>query len=52
MGKKDMTTSMKQIIFTDETRATLDFAGGWAKGWAHQGTNATSDSDGSREEKG
>ena len=46
---KYMRTSMKQVIFTDETRATLDGLDVCGKIW---GTNANSDSDVYREEKG
>lgn len=42
---------IKQVIFTDETRVTLDGPVGWASGHTLR-INATSDSDGGGEEEG
>ena len=35
--KTDMKTDMKMVLFTDETRATLDGSDGWGKGWVANG---------------
>ena len=32
-----MKTDMKMVLFTDETRATLDGPNGWGKGWDGNG---------------
>ena len=35
-----MKTDMNFVLFTDESRATLDDPDGWAKGWVYNGEQA------------
>ena len=35
-----MKSDMKYVLFTDESRATLDGSDGWAKGWVINGDQA------------
>ena len=37
-----MKSDMKYVLFTDESRATLDGPDGWAKGWVINGDHASS----------
>ena len=36
-SKRYMKTDMNLVLFTDESRATLDDPNGWAKGWVYNG---------------
>jgi hypothetical protein len=38
-SRKYMKTDMKFVLFTDESRASLDGPAGWAKGWVFNGDN-------------